>query len=154
VLSGSNPNSRVQFQLRIEGSDREPQTRLMHAADAVELLNEWVISFMEYHAVNINDITFKVLEIRLPNGGTLTHRNEIIKSDKSRCITQIINDDTLCLVRSIIVCLKVYSKEKLGEIFKNKLTQKRLMKLIIKEEKQIIQKLMMMVLYQILKLDI
>ena len=126
VLSGTNPNSRVQFQLRIEGSDQQPITRLMHAEDAAELLSEWTIAFMEYHAVDINNITFKVLEIRLPNGGTLTHRNEIIKSDKSRCITQIINDDTLCLVRSIIACLGIYDKEKLGEIFKNKLLEKEI----------------------------
>ena len=67
---------------------------------------------MKYHAVDINDITFKVLRINLPLGGILSNRNEIIKSDKSKCITQIINEDTLWLARSIIVCLGSYNIKK------------------------------------------
>ena len=121
VLQGANPNSRVNFQLMVDGEKDQPQTRLMDAVDAAELLSEWTAHFMEYQDVDIRSITFKLLQIDMPNGGTLTHRNEIIKADKSRCITQIVNEDTLCLTRAILVCLKSYNQAKLEEIFKDNL---------------------------------
>ena len=123
VLQGANPNSRVNFQLMVKDDKHEPQTKLMDAVDAAELLAEWTAHFMEYQDVDIRDITFKLLQIDMPSGGTLSRRNEIIKADKSRCITQIVNEDTLCLTRAILVGISSYSQEKLEEIFKDNLTK-------------------------------
>ena len=69
--------------------------------------------------MDIEDVTFKLMSIEISQG---TGRpNAIISLDDKRCITQIKNNDTLCLVRSILVSLS-YNVPKLQEVFKSKLT--------------------------------
>jgi len=49
--------------------------------------------------------------------------NKIITLDGKRSINQIRNKDTICLARAIAAGLAVNNREKLGDIFRNNLTE-------------------------------
>jgi len=115
-------NARIQVSLNIANSDRQPHTNLLSRNDMSNLLTEWVNYFIDYYDLDIEDITFKIIAVEIPQGAG-RKVNAIINLDDKRCITRINNSDSLCLVRSIIVGLS-YNKTKLQETFKEKLTEK------------------------------
>ena len=115
-----NLNSKIQVSLKITNSDKQPHTPLLLKSQITDLLTEWVNYFIGYHDINIDNITFKLTTIELPHG-TGRKVNTIINLDDKRSITQISNKDTICLVRAVIVAFS-YHKDKLQEIFKEKLT--------------------------------
>ena len=115
-----NLNSKIQVSLKITNSDKQPHTPLLLKSQITDLLTEWVNYFIDYHDINIDNITFKLTAIELPHG-TGRKVNNIINLDDKRSITQISNKDTICLVRAVIVALS-YHEDKLQEIFKEKLT--------------------------------
>ena len=51
---------------------------------------------------------------------------QIITVDSRRSIIQIRNKDTICLAIAIAVGLAVNNREKLGDVFRNKLTEDKL----------------------------
>ncbi len=115
-----HPNSKIQVSLKISNSTRQPHTSLLSKDQITDLLSEWVNYFIDYYDINIEDITFKLTAIELPQGAG-RKVNAIINLDDKRSITQIKNKDTICLVRAIIVGLS-YNKNKLQETFKGKLS--------------------------------
>ena len=100
--------------------DISASSKLLSKSQVNDIISEWVNYFMDYKEVNIEDITFKLLAIQIPNGGK--RPNKIINVSNSRCIIQIKNKDTLCLVKSIIVAMSVNNIPKLQDVFKEKLT--------------------------------
>ena len=76
---------------------------------------------MDYKELDIEDITFRLMAIEIPSGGK--RPNKIIDVYNSRCIIQIKNKDTSCLVKAIIVAMSVNNIPKLQDIFKGKLTE-------------------------------
>ena len=117
-------NSKIQVRLKIANSTRQPYTGLLSKPKAIDMLSEWVNFFIDYHDMDIENITFKLTAIEIPQGAG-RKVNAIINLDDKRCITQIKNDDTICLVRAIIVALS-YNKDKLQEVFKGKLTNQEI----------------------------
>jgi len=89
----------------------------------IDMLTEWVNYFIDYHDMDIGDVTFKLTAIEIPSG-TGRKVKAIINLDDKRSITQINNKDTKCLVRAIIVALS-YNINKLQEVFKGKLIPKK-----------------------------
>ena len=116
------PNVRIQISLT-SPSGTEPHTELLSKEDATNLATEWVNYFIDYYDMNIEDITFKLTAIELPQGAG--RPNAITNLDDKRSITQIKNKDKLCLVRAILVGLS-YNENFLGTIFKNKLTMEEI----------------------------
>ena len=81
--------------------------------------------------MNIEDVSFKLTAIEIPQG---TGRpNAIINLDDKRSITQVKNNDSICLVRAIIVSLS-YIKPKLQDVFKGKLTDEEIKKINFKKK--------------------
>ena len=87
-------------------------------------LVDWVILFIDYHDMDIKDITIKLLKIKIPTGAGKVNR--IITVDSKRSIIQIRNRDTICLARAIVVGLAVNHREKLQSILKHNLTEAEL----------------------------
>ena len=81
---------------------------------------DWVILFIDYRDMKIEDITIKLLKIKIPTGSG-GRVNRIITVDSKHSIIQIRNKDTICLTRATVVGLAVNHKEKLQNIFKNNL---------------------------------
>ena len=98
------------------------QTKLLNKEDMITKVADWVILFIDYRDMKIEDITIKLLKIKIPtsSGGKV---NRIITVDSKRSITQIRNRDTICLARAIVVGLVVNHKEKLQSILKHNLTE-------------------------------
>jgi len=69
----------------------------------------------------MEDITFKLLSVEIPTGSGI--RVNKITLDGKRSIIQIRNKDTICLARELTVGLAVHNREKLGDIFRNNLTE-------------------------------
>ena len=72
--------------------------------------------FIDYHDVKMEDITFKLLSVKIPTGSGKV--NKIITVDGKCSIIQIRNKDTICLARALIVALAANNREKLQEIFR------------------------------------
>ena len=96
------PNSKLQVSLKISDSMQQPHTPLLSKDKITDMLAEWVNYFIDYHDMNIENITFKLTAIELPHG-TGRKVNTIINLDDKRSITQINNKDTICLVRAVII---------------------------------------------------
>ena len=62
------------------------------------MVAEWANCFIDYYDMNIEDLTFKLTAIEIPQGAWRS--NAIINLDDKRYITHIKNKDTLCLVRA------------------------------------------------------
>src|SRR5207249_4423613 len=106
-------NTKIQISIKTP-KGKEPHTSLLFKDKIINLVTEWVNYFIDYYDMNIEDIIFKLLAIELPQG---TGRpNAVINLDNKRSITQISNNDTLCLVRAILVGL-TYNVIKLQEVF-------------------------------------
>ena len=116
-------NTRIQIGIRTP-SGREPHTNLISKDEATDMVAEWTNYFIDYYDMNIEDLTFKLTAIELPQGMG-RKCNAIINLDDKRCITQIKNKDTICLVRAILVGLS-YNKTKLEEVFKSKLNDQEI----------------------------
>ena len=118
ITEGLPNNVKIQIVLRTPDG-RQPNTKLLSKSNIINMLTEWINYFIDYKDMNIEDITFQVTNIEIPQGSG--RPNAITNLDSKRCITQVKNNDTICLARSIIVALS-YHKEKLQEVFKDKLT--------------------------------
>jgi len=87
----------------------------------IEQLSDWVGMFTEYPDMEIEDITFKLLKTEISTGAG-KRVNRITSVDDKRSIIKIINKDTLCLARSIVVALAANERQYLESILKGKLT--------------------------------
>ena len=115
-------NVKIQIGLITPVSDEiSTSSKLLSKSQVNDIISEWVNYFMDYKELNIEDITFRLMAIQIPSGGK--RPNKIIDTSNSRCIIQIKNKDTLCMVKSIIVAMSVNNIPKLQDIFKGKLTE-------------------------------
>ena len=124
MTEGLPDNVKLQISIENDKNDKVNQTKLLNRADMIAKLADWIILFIDYHDMEIEDITIKLLKIEIPTG---TGRvNKIITVDSKHSIIQIRNKDTICLTRAIIVGLSVYNPEKLQDIFKNNISDNEL----------------------------
>jgi len=114
-------NINLQVSLISSVHDTVNQTKLLNKNDIVNKLSDWVHFFIDYHDMELENITFKLLAIELPTGAGRV--NTIITADSKRSIIQVRNYDTICLARAIVVGLAVKNKEKFQTVFQNKLTE-------------------------------
>ena len=121
MTEGLSGNVKLQIILENDKNDQVNQTGLLNKADMIAKLVDWVILFIDYHDMDIEDITIKLLKIKIPQGAGRVNR--IITVGSKRSIIQIKNKDTICLARAIVVGLAVNHKEKLQTTFKNNLTE-------------------------------
>ena len=121
MTEGLSDNVKLQIILENDKNDQVNQTGLLNKADMIAKLVDWVILFIDYHDMDIEDITIKLLKIKIPQGAGRVNR--IITVGSKRSIIQIKNKDTICLARAIVVGLAVNHKEKLQTTFKNNLTE-------------------------------
>ena len=117
---GLPDNVKLQISLENSANDKVNQTKLLNKTDMITKLADWVILFMDYHDMAIDDITIKLLKIEIPAG--CRRVNKIITMDNKRSIIQIRNKDTTCLARAIVVGLVAHNREKLQDLFRNNIT--------------------------------
>jgi len=75
-----------------------------------------------------------LLKIYVLTGGTKS--NKIVSKSETRSIVQIRNDDTMCCVRSINVCLAYTHIETLQSVFRYNLTEEDIKKINYKRQKK------------------
>jgi hypothetical protein len=121
MTNGLPDNVYIQVQLSTPDHDHQPVTRLISKQDMIDSLFDWVNLFIEYKDYDIEDVVFKLLLIHIPAGAG-GRRNAIVDPERSKAMMHLSNTDTQCLVKSIILYLGKNNKNKLGDIFKNKLT--------------------------------
>ena len=114
-------NVKLQVSLVSTQNDRINQTKLLSKHDMANKLADWVNFFIDYQDMSIEDITFKLLAIEIPQGSG-KRVLAIITADAKRSIIQVRNYDTICLARAIVVGLAANNREKLEEIFTSNLT--------------------------------
>ena len=124
MTHGLQDNVKLKVSLENTKNDRVNQSKLLSKQDMIYKLSDWVNFFIDYHDMNMEDITFKLLAIEIPTGAGRV--NKIITAESKRSIIQVKNYDTICLARSIVVALAVHNKEILQSIFKDKLTEAEL----------------------------
>ena len=98
----------------------------------IEKLFDWVSLFINYQDMEIEDITFKLLKIEIPEGEGRVNRIITVRGKHS--IIEIVNSDTLCLARAIVVGLASRAREHLESILKDKVTKSEMIQ--INKEKQ------------------
>ena len=125
MTEGKTNNVKLQISLENDKNDKVYQTQLLNKAEMIEKLQDWVVLFVDYDDMEIEDITFKLLKIEIPTGSG-RRVNKIITVDSKRSIIQIKNNDTICLARAIVVGLAVHNKEKLQYIFKDNIRDSEL----------------------------
>jgi len=125
MTEGLPDNVKLQISLENDENDKVNQTKLLNKTDMIAKVADWVILFIDYHDMKIEDITIKLLNIEIPTG-TGCRVNRIITVDNKRSIIQIRNRDTICLARAIVVGLAVNHREKLQSILKHNLTEAEL----------------------------
>jgi len=81
----------------------------------------------------MENITFKLIKIEIPTGTGKTV-NRIISVDSKRSIIQIRNKDTSCLARSTVVALATLNRGKLQDIFRERLSEEEVKKIIIEDK--------------------
>jgi hypothetical protein len=113
-------NVKLQVSLISSVNDTVNYTKLLNRNEIVNKLSDWVHFFIDYHDMELENITFKLLAIELPTGAGRV--NTIITIDSKRSIIQVKNYDTLCLARAIIVGLAVNHRDKIQTVFANNLT--------------------------------
>ena len=121
-------NSKVQIAMTDIDSNRYYRTNFLSIDDLEDELLDIFDMFTEYPDFNINSIIFQSFSIDLPSGSG-GRANRIIDTESSRCILRIKNNDSLCLVKSIIAGLSITNIDKLQEAFKGKLTKEEIDKL-------------------------
>jgi hypothetical protein len=117
-------NVKLQVVLENTENDRVNQTKLLSKQDIIYKLSDWVNFFKDYYAMEIEDMTFKLMAIEIPAGAGKV--NKIITTESKRSIIQVRNYDTKCLARSLVVGLAVNNNEKLQSVFKGNLTEAEL----------------------------
>ena len=125
MITGLPDNVKLQISLENAKNGKVYQTKLLNKEDIINKLAEWVILFIDYDDMEIEDITIKLLKIEIPSGSG-RRVNRIITVDSKHSIIQIKNKDTICLARAIVVGLMVQNKEKLQDIFSNNITGEEL----------------------------
>jgi len=95
-------NVLIQLSIRFPHSDKQPHTTMLSKQDAIDQLYDWISYTVEYREVQISDATITLLKIYVPSGGV--RNNKVVNKAETRSIVQIQNYDTLCCVRSILVC--------------------------------------------------
>ena len=125
MTTGLPDNVKLQISLENDKNDKVNQTKLLNKTDVIAKLADWVILFIDYQDMEIEDITIKLLKIEIPTGSGRTV-NKIITVHRKRSIIHIRNKDTICLARAIVVGLAVQSKEKFQDIFRNNITDEEL----------------------------
>ena len=126
-------NAKIQISLKIANSDRQPHTPLLSREDIANLLSNWVNFFLDYYDIDIEDVTFKLTAIEVPEGAG--RPNSIITLDNKSSITRINNNDSLCFMRALLVSLS-YNKAKLEETFKGKLTEAEIRQINCRKKEQ------------------
>jgi len=121
MTEGLSDNVKLQIILENDKNDQVNQTGLLNKADMIAKLVDWVRLFIDYHNMDIEDITIELLKIKIPMGAGKVNR--IITVDSKRSIIQTRNKDTICLAREIVVGLAVNHREKLQTSFRNNLTE-------------------------------
>ena len=117
-------NVKLQIILHNIVENKVTQTNLLRKNEIVDELSEWVQIFIDYHDMEIENVTFKLLTIELPKGAG-KRVNSIVSLDK-KSIISVKNYDSICLARAIVVSLAVNNLEKFHQIFKNNLTTEQL----------------------------
>ena len=59
----------------------------------------------EYREFKISDATITLSKMYNPSGSGRSNNTKIVNKPYTRSVVQIHNDDTLCCVKSIIVCM-------------------------------------------------
>jgi len=121
MTDGLTDNVKVQIILENDHNDMVSQTKLLNKIDMIEKLFNWVSLFIDYHDMEIEDITFKLLKIEIPEGAGKRVKRIITVRGK-RSIIEIVNRDKLCLARAIVVGLASLAREHLENILKDKVT--------------------------------
>ena len=121
MTEGLSDNVKLQIILENDKNDQVNQTGLLNKADMIAKLADWVILFIDYHDMDIEDITIKLLKVKIPTGAGRVNR--IITIDSKRSIIHIRNKDTICLARAIVVGIAVNHREQLQKIFKHNMTE-------------------------------
>jgi len=122
MTEGLPDNVKLQISLENDENDKVNQTKLFNKIDMIAKVADWVILFIDYHDIKIEDISIKLFNIEILTG-TGRRVNRIITVDNKRSIIQIRNRDTICLARAIVVRLAVNHREKLQSILKHSLTE-------------------------------
>jgi len=65
---GLPENVKLQITLETNRNDRVNQTKLLSKAEMILKLTDWVILFIDYYDMKPEDITFKLLTIKIPTG--------------------------------------------------------------------------------------
>jgi len=115
-------NVKLQVCLSNVKNDKVVQTKLLDKQEIVNKLAEWVNLFIDYHDMDIEDITFKLMAIEVPAGAG-KRVNAIVDAQSKRSIIRVVNYDSKCLARSIVVALAKKHKEKLQETLIGKLVE-------------------------------
>jgi len=84
MREGLSDNVKLQIILENNKNDQVNQTRLLNKTDMIAKLVDWVILFIDYHDMDIEDITIKILKIKIPEGAGEV--NKIITVDSKRSI--------------------------------------------------------------------
>jgi len=131
---GLPENVKQQITSENNRNDRVNQAKLSSKAEMIlKKLTDWVILFIDYHDMKMENITFKLLKIEIPTGTGKTVKR-IISVDSKRSIIQIRNKDTSCLARSIVVALATLNRDKLQDIFRERLSEEEVKKIIIEDK--------------------
>jgi len=88
-MTGNSPdNVKLQVSLISSVDDTVNQTKLLNKNYIVNKLSDWVHFFIDYHDMELENITFKLLAIELPTGAG-KKVNSIITADSKRSIIQV-----------------------------------------------------------------
>ena len=68
MTEGLSDNVKLQIILKNDKNDQVNQTGLLNKTDMIAKLADWVILFIDYHDMDIEDITIKLLKIKIPTG--------------------------------------------------------------------------------------
>ena len=94
MTTGLPDNAKLQISLENDKNDKVNQTKLLNKTDMIAKLADWVILFIDYQDMEIEDITIKLLKIEIPTGSG-RRVNKIITVHSKRSITQIRNKDNM-----------------------------------------------------------
>ena len=125
MTTGLPDNVKLQISLENDKNDEVNQTKLLNKTFMVARLADWVILFIDYQDMEIEDIAIKLLKIDIPTGSG-RRVNKIITVNSKCSIIKIRNNDTICLARAIVVRLAVQNREKLPDTFRSNLTEDEL----------------------------
>jgi len=68
MTTGLPDNAKLQISLENDKNDKVNQTKLLNKTDVIAKLADWVILFIDYQHMEIEDITIKLLKIEIPTG--------------------------------------------------------------------------------------